>query len=489
MPYSLAIAGYMNYFTLVIVSWLRELVYGIGPHRGNSMERSREGEKRQGYVHLYATFESFYTRNIYRRSKQIFENVLSSVPGAVATFVQRKSDDDNWTFWVDMNDKTDCINLASYNYLGFAQSTGDCTETAIDATLTNGTTSGSTSHEIGTMMIHTELESTVAEFVGQECALTTGMGFATNSQNLPCILSRGDLAISDEFNHSSIIQGLQLSGATVKVCKHNNIQNLEQILRNAIINGHPRTHRPWKKIFIVVEGIYSMEGSLCKLPELIALKKKYRAYLYIDEAHSVGAMGPNGRGVVDYFGVDPKDVDIMMGTFTKSFGASGGYVAGSKELIDYIRSSSQGFAYSAPISPPVARQVITSMRSIIDADKDGLDRVKTLARNTKYFRARLEQMGVVVIGSPDSPVIPMMLFMPSKVPSFVEGCREKGLLTVGVGFPATRMTEERIRFCLSAGHTKEMLDKALDIIDEMSDYVNCKYAKNLVIDPNEIIVY
>jgi serine palmitoyltransferase len=156
------------------------------------------------------------------------------------------------------------------------------------------------------MPCHQELEKTVAEFVGCEAAMTCGMGFATNSLNIPCLFSKGCLILSDELNHASLILGMRLSGATVMVFKHGNIDHLERLLRSAIIRGHPRSRRPWKKIIIVVEGVYSMEGTIARLPEIVALKKKYGAYIYLDEAHSVGAMGPNGRGVVDYFGLDPK---------------------------------------------------------------------------------------------------------------------------------------------------------------------------------------
>ncbi|EDL02946.1 serine palmitoyltransferase, long chain base subunit 2, isoform CRA_b, partial [Mus musculus] len=151
---------------------------------------------------------------------------------------------------------------------------------------------------------------------------------------------QGCLILSDELNHASLVLGARLSGATIRIFKHNNMQSLEKLLKDAIVYGQPRTRRPWKKILILVEGIYSMEGSIVRLPEVIALKKKYKAYLYLDEAHSIGALGPSGRGVVDYFGLDPEDVDVMMGTFTKSFGASGGYIGGKKELIDYLRTHS-----------------------------------------------------------------------------------------------------------------------------------------------------
>ena len=131
------------------------------------------------------------------------------------------------------------------------------------------------------------------------------------------------------------------------------------------IQGHPRTRRPWKKVLIVVEGVYSMEGSIVKLPEIVAIKKKYNAFLYLDEAHSVGAMGPHGRGVVDYFGLNPKDIDIMMGTFTKSFGSAGGYIAGSEALIAHLRCQSHASVYASSVSPPVAMQVIASMEAIM----------------------------------------------------------------------------------------------------------------------------
>ncbi|MEQ2252694.1 Serine palmitoyltransferase 2 [Ilyodon furcidens] len=149
------------------------------------------------------------------------------------------------------------------------------------------------------------------------------------------------------------------------------MQSLEKLGREAIVHGQPRTHRPWKKILIMVEGIYSsppVPCSIVRLPEVITLKKRYRAYLYLDEAHSMGALGPRGRGVVDCFDLDPCDVDIMMGTFTKSFGAAGGYIAGKRELIDYLRCHSHSAVYATSMSPPVVEQIITSMKCIMGED-------------------------------------------------------------------------------------------------------------------------
>ena len=180
-------------------------------------------------------------------------------------------------------------------------------------------------------------------------------------------------------------------------------------------------------------------------------------------------------GVVDYFGLDPKDIDIMMGTFTKSFGSAGGYIAGNRCLINFLRARSQSAIYATAMSPAVCQQIIASMNAIMYGD--GMDRVRTLARNSRYFRQRLQQMGCIVHGHDDSPVVPLMLFVPAKISGLVNELLDRGIASIGVGFPATNMTEERARFCVSASHTKEMLDQALDAIDEVSDLIKVKYSQ------------
>lgn len=160
-----------------------------------------------------------------------------------------------------------------------------------------------------------------------------------------------------------------------------------------------------------------MEGSIVRLPEIIAIKKKYKAYLYLDEAHSIGAVGPNGRGVVDYWGCDPKDIDILMGTFTKSFGSAGGYIAGPRKLIDYLAMHSHASAYASSMSPPVTAQITRTLETImgLDGTGEGVKRIKQLADNTRYFRDKLIKMGFIVYGNHASPVVPVMLYMPSKI--------------------------------------------------------------------------
>jgi serine palmitoyltransferase len=307
--------------------------------------------------------------------------------------------------------------MGSYNYLGFAENNGPCSKAAIQSIKDAGVASPSPRQELGTLKCHLELENLLAEFLGVESAVTFGMGFATNALNIPTLVGKNCLILSDELNHASLVLGSRLSGAVIKVFKHNDPVDLEAKIKKAIVEGHPVTKRPWKKILIIVEGVYSMEGSIVRLPEIIAIKKKYKAYLYLDEAHSIGAVGPHGRGVVDFWGCDPKDIDILMGTFTKSFGSAGGYIAGSKKLIDFIKTTSHGNCYASSMSPPVCLQVKRTLEIImgLDGSNEGLRRIKQLADNTRYFRDKLQKMGFIVYGNHASPVVPIMLYMPSKI--------------------------------------------------------------------------
>ncbi|KAJ3131994.1 serine palmitoyltransferase, long chain base subunit [Physocladia obscura] len=330
----------------------------------------------------------------------------------------------------------------------------------------------------GTLDLHLEAEYLVARFMGKEAAMIVSMGFATNSTTIPSLVGKGSLVISDELNHSSIVFGARVSGASIKVFKHNDMKDLEQVLREAISQGQPRTHRPWKKILLMVEGLYSMEGSICNLPGIISLKNKYKFYLYLDEAHSVGAMGPNGRGICDYYGIDPSNVDILMGTFTKSFGAAGGYLAASKRVIDYIRFNSHSNVYAESITPPILQQIITSTKIIMGEEhgNDGRRRIQQLAQNSKYFCSELKRMGFIVYGV-DSPVVPLLLCHPAKIPAFSREMLKRGIAVVVVGYPATPIITSRVRFCISAAHTMEDIKWALEQISEVGDMLLLKVSE------------
>ncbi|XP_028395869.1 LOW QUALITY PROTEIN: serine palmitoyltransferase 2-like [Dendronephthya gigantea] len=475
-PIWIAVMTYIAYAILILFGYLRDFMRYYG------LEKSRAFKEigNKGFVPLYASFESFYTRNLYRRIRDCWNRPICSSPGAEIDIMERSSTDNNWSF--RHTGKTiKALNLGSYNYLGFAENSGPCTDDSEQAIRDYGLAACSTRHEYGTLSIHVELEELVARFIGKEAAMVFGMGFATNSTNLPTLVDKKCLIVSDELNHSSLVLGARLSGAKIEVFKHNDMNHLEKILRNAVIQGQPRTHRPWKKILIVVEGVYSMEGSIVKLPEVIALKKKYKAYLYLDEAHSIGAMGPNGRGVSDYFNVDPNDIDIMMGTFTKSFGSAGGYIAASKEIVHHIRSSSHSAVYACSMSPPVAQQIISSMKIIMGEGEDGTDegqrRLRTLSENSKYFRESLKKAGFIVYGHADSVIVPVLIFLPGKISALSRELLKRGIAGVVVGFPATSILESRARFCISASHTKEQLDKAIKAMNEAGDILGMKYSR------------
>uniref|UniRef100_A0A7S1XAN4 serine C-palmitoyltransferase n=1 Tax=Compsopogon caeruleus TaxID=31354 RepID=A0A7S1XAN4_9RHOD len=368
------------------------------------------------------------------------------------------------------------LNLGSYNYLGYAEVPGGIDGKVLGTLHRYGVATCGAS--AGVVDIQRELEQLVARYLGKEDAVVSGMGFATNAQLIPSIVGPGCLVVSDEMNHCSIVVGARSSGAKIKVFRHNNVESLETILRDAIVEGQPLTGDPWLKILIVVEGLYSMEGVTCRLRDIVAVKKKYNAYLYLDEAHSIGALGRTGRGAGEYWDVDLKDIDIMMGTFTKSFGAVGGYVSGSRGLIDRIRYTSAGALYGTAMSPVCAEHIVYALKQIMgeDGTKIGQEKIAQLHSNSIYFRRKLTEMGLQLYGDYDSPVIPIMLYLPSKIAAFSRECLKRGVAVVVVGFPATPLILSRARICLSAAHTREDLDLALDVIEEVADLLQLRYA-------------
>jgi len=365
-----------------------------------------------------------------------------------------------------------CVNLSSYNYLGFGGIDTYCTPAARAMALDVGYSAAGTRNEGGTMAVHRELEQEVAGFLDKEDAIVLGMGFASNSCMLPALFEakaggKGILAISDELNHRSIVEGVRLSGCSIRAFAHNNMPALEAELKRAVEEGQPNG-KPWRKIFVVVEGIYSMEGDFCRLREIVTLKNRYKAYLYLDEAHSIGAVGPHGKGLADLFSIPTSEIDVMMGTFTKSFGSAGGYVAATKDVIDSLRRNAPGSVFASAMAPPCAAQALAAFKVI--AGKAGGDigakKLAAIKENANFFRKSLDQAGFKTLGDVDSPIIPMMIHHPLKMKWFSQMCMDRGIAVVVVGYPAVPLQYERCRFCISAAHTNEQLSAVLkDVID------------------------
>jgi len=378
------------------------------------------------------------------RINDCFRRPVTGVPGRLVTLLNRVSYDHNTTFKLT-GTTTQCLNMSSYNYLGFAQSVGPCAEAVEETIRKNGVSMAASRTEGGTSDLHLRVEDLIARFVGKESAMVFSMGFGTNATIFSSLVSKGCLIISDELNHTSIRFGSRLSGAVIKMFKHNDMEDLERLLRVEIAQGQPRTHRPWKKILVVVEGLYSMEGTMCNLPALVELKKRYKFYLFVDEAHSIGALGPTGRGVCDYFSIPPSDVDVLMGTLTKSFGATGGYVAGPKEWIAKLRLHNAGSIYEESMSPVVLQQIWTSLRCIMgdEGGTEGEERLQRLAFNSRYLRLGLKRLGFIVYGHDDSPIIPLLLYNPAKMPAFSHEMLKRKIAVVIVGYPATPLVQSR----------------------------------------------
>ncbi|RWR85961.1 long chain base biosynthesis protein 2a-like protein [Cinnamomum micranthum f. kanehirae] len=468
IPYLTALTTLFSYGLLFVFGHMRDLFRKFldWPSSGNL----------QGYAPICLGHEDFYTRRLYLRIQDCFGRPIASPPDAWIDVVERYSNDSNKTLLRTAKTRK-CLNLGSYNYLGFAAADEYCTPRVIEALKRFSPSTCGTRVDGGTTVLHMELEELVAKFVGKPAAVVLGMGYVTNSSIIPALIGKGGLIISDSLNHSSIINGARGSGATVRVFQHNMPSHLEEVLREQITEGQPRTHRPWKKIIVLIEGIYSMEGELCKLPEIIAVCKKYKAYTYLDEAHSIGAIGKTGRGVCELLGVDTADVDVMMGTFTKSFGSCGGYIAGSKELIQYLKYSCPAHLYATSMSPPAVQQVISAVKVVLgeDGSNRGAQKLARIRENSNFFRSELQKMGFEVLGDNDSPIMPIMLYNPAKIPAFSRECLRQNVAVVMVGFPATPLLLARVRICISASHTREDLVKGLEVISRVGDLTGIKY--------------
>jgi len=461
----------LNYALLLMWSYGRELYRMFIPDR-------RRVSPDKGYAKLTSGTEEFFARRIVNRVNDCLNRPINTRAGRVIGVMERKSDPGHKKF--ELTGRTiPCVNLASYNYLGFSEDLPSITDDNFAALERFGVGSCAASLEGGKSTILRDLEEETAQFVGKEAAVVYAMGFVTNFSGLAPLFCKETLVISDSLNHASLVAGVRVSDGRVKVFKHNDLGSLERTVRRSIIDGQPRTHRKWKRIVILVEGIYSMEGEILDLPRVVEIKKKYKCLLYVDEAHSIGALGANGRGVCEHHGVNPADVDLLMGTYTKAFGSIGGYIAGDRKLIEDLRRYSGASLMGETLHSAAAQQALSSLRVILGQDGTtvGREKLERIRRNAAYVRSELNKRDLVTLGEPESPVVPIMLYQPAKLALFSRLLLERNVAVVVVGYPATPLFEGRCRLCVSAAHTKDDLDRAIAAIEEVADLINARFAR------------
>jgi 8-amino-7-oxononanoate synthase len=322
-------------------------------------------------------------------------------------------------------------------------------EAAIEATRKYGTGCAGSRFLNGTLDIHVELEKRLAEFVGKEEALIYSTGFQVNLGVVSCLTGREDYIIWDELDHASIIAGHRLSYSTKLKYKHNDMDSLEKQLQKC---------EPDRVKLIVIDGVFSMEGDIAKLPEIIALSKKYNASVMVDEAHSLGVLGRQGRGTCDYFGVT-EDVDLIMGTFSKSLASIGGFIASNKETINYLRHNSRSYIFSASSTP----SAIGAAGAALDIMINEPERIEHLWKLTNYALEGFRTMGCE-IGHTVTPIIPLFIRNNDLTFLIVRELFDAGVFVNPVVSPAVAPQDTLIRFSLMATHTFEQLDIALDSI-------------------------
>jgi glycine C-acetyltransferase len=351
-------------------------------------------------------------------------------------------------------DGREVINLASNNYLGLT-SDKRLRKASIGAVRTLGVGAGAVRTIAGTMKLHVELEEQIAKFKNVEACVVFQSGFTANAGTVSAVLGKEDLIISDELNHASIIDGARLSKATIRVFKHKDAADCERILQE-------HATFPGKKL-IITDGVFSMDGDIASLPALCDLAEKYGCIMMVDDAHASGVLGRGGRGSVDHFNCHGR-VHIQVGTLSKAIGSMGGYVCGSRDLIDFLYLRARPFLFSTS-HPPATAAACMAAFSLLDSP-DGEKLVKKLWANTKYFKKELKKRGFQFKAS-ETPIIPIHVGDAAKAYEFSRTLFDAGVFAPAVGYPTVAEGRARLRAIVSAAHKREHLLKAADTLAEI----------------------
>src|SRR5438876_1506393 len=340
--------------------------------------------------------------------------------------------------------------LCSNNYLGLANHP-KLKQAAITATRKYGAGSGSVRVIAGTMDIHLKLEKILAEYRRAEASITFQSGYATNAGTILALVDERDLIISDELNHGSIIDGCRMTKAERRVYKHKDMSDLEKQLQN--------TDR-FRRILIITDGVFSMDGDIAPLKDIVDLATKYQAITYVDDAHGDGVLGENGRGITNHFHLEGK-VDVDMGTFSKAFGCVGGYVVGSKDLCTYLQNKVRSYLLSGSQPPGVPGACIAAIQLV----KKNPSLVKKLWDNTRYFKKALKELGFDT-GQSETPITPVMVGESGKAHKLADEMFGLRVFVLPIVFPMVGKDKARIRTIVTSAHTKKDLDQATDAFEK-----------------------
>jgi glycine C-acetyltransferase len=348
-------------------------------------------------------------------------------------------------------DGRDVVNLSSNNYLGLTTHP-KLREAALRAVRELGVGSGSVRTIAGTMELHMELERRIAAFKKTEASVVFQSGFTANAGTVAALLGKEDLILSDELNHASIIDGARLSRATIRVFPHKDTGALKRLLEETA---------EVKRRLVITDGVFSMDGDIAPLPEIAALARAHGAIMMIDDAHSSGVLGRAGRGTVDHFGLHGQ-VDVQVGTLSKAIGVLGGYVCGSKALIEYLYHRARPFLFSTSHPPAVAAACLAAF-DVLESEPE---RIERLWSNTKRFQAALKRAGFDT-GASETPITPIMVGEADLAMRYSDRLFERGIFAQGIGYPTVAKGKARLRTIVTATHTEEELDRALTILEEV----------------------
>ena len=349
-------------------------------------------------------------------------------------------------------DGKEVIMLCSNNYLNLSNHPR-LVKGAIDAAKKFGAGSGSVRAIAGTLELHMEVEKKLAKFKRTESSLIYQTGFAANAGLIPQLVGKGDIVISDEFNHGSIIDGVRLTKADRAVYKHCNMGELEKALKDA--------DKKYNRILTITDGVFSMDGDIAPVDEIVKLAKEYGAMTYVDDAHGEGVIGPDGRGIGAHYGIEG-EIDVEMGTFSKAFGVVGGLIAGSQDLVNFAFNKSRTWLLSGSHPPAV----VGAQLAAIEVLETEPEHVNNLWDNTKYFKKELSSMGFDT-GHSQTPITPVIVGESSVAKELSNGLYDEGVFALPIVFPMVARDKARIRTMMNAGLTREDLDFALEKFEKL----------------------